>query len=391
MAVTARLTGLFGPAGRRNGLAAVGVILSLILLAAGCGSADGGDGDAGSSGDDTAALFEGKTIRFVVTSSAGGNTDLFGRFIAKEIADDIPGRPRIAVTNVGGLGGIGEVYEAPGEDLVVGVTSRSSAIYGSTGDPAAVHDPAQLQIIGGIAGEPRAWTAFGALVDAYPSIADASNGDVPFRFAATVGSTAEIESDVLLYGWLCENLELNCEYINVAEDSSQDINLMVQRGEVNLQGGTVLTFMRDYLQDLQNGSADVMFQYATPAEAIPLPEGLVAPGLRDELPADLQEEYDRILPLISSGNLGNMLWAGPDTSPEVVEALAEAYASMVSDEKTVAELNSIMAGGESPYEYAVNPLTGQDAVEAYAESRTTFEDNRDYLEGLRKQYLDSWQ
>jgi hypothetical protein len=365
-----------------------GLALALSALVAGCGS----DDDKGSSSDDpAAALFKGKTIRFLVTSSAGGNTDLFGRFVAKEIAAKIPGHPRIAVTNVGGLGGIGEAYEAPGDDLVIGVTSRSSAIYGSTGDPAAVHDPAKIQIIGGIAGDPRAWTAFGDLVDAYPSIADASGGDTEFRFAATVGTTADVESDVFLYSWLCENLSLNCKYVNVAEDSSSDTNLMVQRGEVNLQGGTVITFMRDYIDDLQDGKAKVMFQYATPENAIPLPDGLEAPELRDELPADLQADYDKILPIISSGNLGNMLWAGPETSPEVVAALSDAFAEVVSDDDTVAELNSIMAGGDSPYDYAVTPLTGDDAVDAYEESRSTFEDNRDYLEGLREEYLTSWQ
>lgn len=368
------------------------------MLLAGCGSGGSGEGESASNADGSAfnaeEYFGGKTLRLIVTSSAGGNTDIFARFIAGKLASYIPGQPRIAVTNEGGLGGMGDVYEAPESDLVIGATSRSSSIYGTAADPAARQDPAKLKVIGGVAGDPRAWAAFGALADAYPSLADAA--DKPdgekLRMAATVGGPGEVESDVFLYSWMCENMKLPCEFINVADDSSSDTNLMVQRGEVNIQGGTMITFMRSYLDQLESGEAKFLMQYAPTDEAPPaLPDGITAPDISEILPENLKADYQRIVPIISTGQLGNMMWTGPAMPDEVVEVLQEAFAKVVDDSANVAELNKLMAGGDSPYDYAVTPLTGADAQQAYDTSVNSYEENKDYIEGLRAEYVELWQ
>ncbi len=385
---------------RRQAFAVLG---AAALLLAGCGS-DGGGGESSTaaspsasgqaSGFDAESYFKGKTVRIIVTSSAGGNTDIFARYIATKLPDAIPGKPRIAVTNEGGLGGIGDVYEAPEEDLVIGSSSRSSLLYGTADDPAARQDPEKIQVVGGIAGEPRAWVAFGDLANAYPSLADAAGktDGVKLKLAATVGGPGEVESDVFLYSWLCENMKLPCDYISVADDSSSDSNLMVQRGEVNMQGGTMITFMRDYIKDLQDKKAKFLFQYApTDQPTAPLPDGITAPDISTILPADLKDDYDKIVPIISSGKLGNMLWAGPAMPADVVKVLSDAYAKVIGDADNAAQVSSLMAGGNSPYEYKVNPLTGDDAQKAYDDSAGVFEDNKDYIEGLREQYAKLWQ
>ena len=381
--------------GRRT-LAAVA---AASMLLAGCGSSSDNAGSesssgTGTSGFDAANYFKGKTLRLIVTSSAGGNTDIYARFVAGKLADEIPGRPRIAITNEGGLGGIGDVYEAPESDLVIGATSRSSSIYGTSDDPAARQDPEKLQIVGGVAGDPRAWASFGALTNAYPSLADAA--DKPdgekLRMAATVGGPGEVESDVFLYSWMCQNMKLPCEYINVADDSSSDTNLMVQRGEVNMQGGTMITFMRSYLKDLQDGKAKFLMQYAPTDDAPPaLPDGITAPDISTILPADLKDDYQKIIPIISTGLLGNMMWAGPGLPADVVKTLGDAYAKVVGDSGNVDQLNKLMAGGDSPYDYKVTPLSGADAQKAYDTSVGQYEDNKDYIEGLREQYAKLWQ
>lgn len=373
-----------------------------LLLLTSCGSGgsntesspDSPSGTAESSGFNAEQYFQGKTLRVIVSSSAGGNTDIFTRFIAGKLGDEIPGKPRVAVTNEGGLGGIASAYEAPEDALVIGATSRSSAIYGTANDPAAKHDPLKLQVIGGIAGDPRAWAAFGNLVNAYPSLADAINkpDGEKLRFAATVGGPAEVESDAFLFTWMCENLKLPCDYVNVAEDSSADTNLMVQRGEVNLQGGTMITFMRQYLKDLQDGKAKFLMSYApSDEEQPPLPDGITAPDIKTIIPAELYPDYEKIIPMISSGKLGNMFWAGPALPADVVKALGEAYGKVVANPDNVKQLASLMAGGDSPYQYKVTPLAGEAAQQAYDDSTGAYEANKDYIEGLREQYAKLWQ
>ncbi|WP_319454703.1 MULTISPECIES: hypothetical protein [unclassified Mycobacterium] len=369
------------------------VVVAASLVLVGCGSGGGSEtGSPGAAGFDAEGYFKGKTIQMIVTSSPGGNTDLFGRFMASKLADQIPGHPRIAVTNEGGLGGVGDVYEAPESALVIGATARSSSLYGTSGDPAAKQDPNKLQVIGGLAGEPRAWAVYGDLVGKYKSIVDAEGSNIPFRSASTVGGPGEVESDVFLYSWLCEKLRLNCDYINVADDSSSDINLMVQRGEVNLQGADRLTFMRDNLTQLQKGDAQLLFQYAqTDRNKTPLPDGIEAADLKEMLPPDLRAEYAKILPLISSGLLGNMLWAGPGLPADAVKAVQDAYAKVVGDQKNVDALTSILAGGDTAYDYQAMPLAGQEAIDAYNSSNGVYQENKEFLQGLREKYVALWQ
>lgn len=279
--------------------AAVGLLVTTL---AACGSDDSStttpDGEF-----DAASYFSGKTVKMLVTSSPGGGTDSFGRFVARELSDQIPGHPRVSVTNDTDLGGYGNIFEAPAEDLVIGATSRSSALYTSGDDPAARHDPNELQVIGGLAGDPRGWATFGDLAGTYDSVLDATDSAHPLKMGATVGGPGDVQSDVFLYSWLCQNLSLACEYVNVADDSTSDIDLMIQRDEVNVLGNPMITFMREFWDRLDSGDATLLFQYAVPEDGdIPLPDGMEAGDLADELPADLQQEYATILPLVSSSS-----------------------------------------------------------------------------------------
>jgi len=51
-------------------------------------------------------FFDGKTITFLVGSSAGGGTDVTARLIARHIERHLPGKPRIDVANKPGAGGM---------------------------------------------------------------------------------------------------------------------------------------------------------------------------------------------------------------------------------------------------------------------------------------------
>lgn len=50
--------------------------------------------------------FQGKTITVVVTSAAGGGTDLSARVVADYIARHLPGKPNFIVRNVPGAQGV---------------------------------------------------------------------------------------------------------------------------------------------------------------------------------------------------------------------------------------------------------------------------------------------
>ena len=85
-------------------------------------------------------FYEGKTITFLVGSSAGGGTDLTARTIARHIERYIPGRPRIDVINkpwAGGLIAANELYNLKKPDGLSISTLNTGALFSSaTGNEA---------------------------------------------------------------------------------------------------------------------------------------------------------------------------------------------------------------------------------------------------------------
>ena len=50
--------------------------------------------------------YQGKTVRLIVSSTAGSNYDLYGRLVAQYIGKHIPGKPEVVVQNMPGGGNI---------------------------------------------------------------------------------------------------------------------------------------------------------------------------------------------------------------------------------------------------------------------------------------------
>jgi hypothetical protein len=169
---------------------------------------------------------------------------------------------------------------------------------------------------------------------------------------------------------------------------------MVQRGEINVQGGTVITMFRDYADELKDGSVRIATEYAVdPNTTVIPPEGVEVPSVYDVLPGELHEDYERILPIISGGNVGKNLWAGPDLPPDVVEVLRQAYSDMLSDPATVEELASIMAGAAegAEYQYLVQPTSGATTQELFQAASESFFANLDYYAELQDAFYALWE
>jgi tripartite-type tricarboxylate transporter receptor subunit TctC len=89
-------------------------------------------------------FYEGKTITFLVGSSAGGGTDLTARVIARHIERYIPGKPRIEVANKPGAGGMiaaNELYNLKKPDgLSISTINTGSLFATATGNEAIKFD-----------------------------------------------------------------------------------------------------------------------------------------------------------------------------------------------------------------------------------------------------------
>lgn len=378
---------------RALGAAVTGAALIFSAACGGNGGSGGGEAaetTGSGSGFDAAAYFEGKTIQVIVTHSAGGGTDLYGRFIANRLGEKIPGNPRVSVTNKGGAGGMTDVVKAPEEELVLGVTSQGSALYLAAEDPEAGFVPSDIHFVGSTGGEPRSIIGYGDIAKAFNTFDDAVGKSEPEWLAAgTVGGPVDIVSDAFMIPWLCENLKLSCKLFSVADDDSSDLNLMIARGEMNVQSGTLIGAIRDHPEELADSSAKIYMSFAEdPNTVVTPPEGVTVLTATEALPENVVADYERILPVVGGGNVGRSFWAGPNIPAEVLEVLAQAYTDVVSDPAVLTEMQSVLSGGADGY--VVSAVTGADSQKEYEASLQTYLDNKDYYSELQQKYWDTY-
>lgn len=97
--------------------------------------------------------FEGKTIRFVIASSASGPTDTAGRIFTSYITKHLPGKPVIVVENRPGAAGAitaNYIYKVAKPDgLTVGVLF-GMVVQGLMQNPGIQYEPAKFQILGAV-------------------------------------------------------------------------------------------------------------------------------------------------------------------------------------------------------------------------------------------------
>ncbi|HSG79428.1 MAG TPA: hypothetical protein VLD62_07615, partial [Acidimicrobiia bacterium] len=116
----------------------VSLLAVLALVAAACGD----DDDSGTTSGDTTAttaaattttageefnpetFYEGKTIRFITTSGAGGGTDAKTRTLAIQLQRFIPGEPGSRVSNVRPhVAGMNFLWNSEPDGMTVGLTA----------------------------------------------------------------------------------------------------------------------------------------------------------------------------------------------------------------------------------------------------------------------------
>lgn len=372
-------------------------LVSLVMLTI---SACGNDGSSSTEGSqsngkfDAASYFKGKTIRFIVSHSAGGGSDLTARSFANSLGELLPSNPRVTVTNDSGLGGITNAYSAPEEDLVVGVTGLGSYLLQPMLDPENKWKPAGIQIIGAVTPEPRGALVAGDFAAKFPALVDASGKDEPaIRFAATVGGPIDVVSEALIAPWVCEKLQLPCEMLPVAEDGSSDTDLMLQRGETNSNFTSIGSISRAHRQIIDDHTGYVAFSYDDERSEISYPEGVkVPPHLADILPADSKDQWETIQPLVTGDGLGKTFWMGPNVPADAVNAVRQAWSDFINNKELYAPFEEIQTGGpgEGGISFTVTALPGPEAQKVFDASTEKFESNLDAYTKLQTEIYDRY-
>jgi tripartite-type tricarboxylate transporter receptor subunit TctC len=287
------------------------LMVAALLALAGTGSAQG---------QSVEEFYRGKKIDLVIGYSSGGTYDLYARLVARHLGSYIPGKPLIVARNMPGAGSrtaTAWTYGiAPRDGTVLATADQSLSLQQAIGDERLTFDTTKLVYIGNPNSENNTtavWHTTGV-----KTIDDAKVKQI--TLGATGGSTSSQYPKAM-------NALIGTKFkIILGYPGGNDINLAMERGEVDGRGSNSWASWKATRPHwLAEKKINILVQIGL-NKAPDLPD---VPLLMD-LAAN--EEDRTILKLLSaSTRIGRPIFAPPETPPDRVKALRDAFDAMVRD------------------------------------------------------------
>ena len=278
--------------------------------------------------------FQGKTVRLIVSSTAGSNYDLYGRLVAQYIGKHIPGKPEVVVQNMPGAGNI------IGANYLYSVAKPDGLTFGTMN--AALY----LNQLGGNKDVQFDWSKF-----IYIGSPDRSEdlmylrGDAPFKTMADMrkategpkcGSTGTGTTSHFLPTLLNDGIGTKFNVVT-GYPGGPEIDLAVERNEVQCRAFTIAGWFTgdNYANWRKSGFVRVVVQ--THRKRDPrLAEVPTVYELLDEFKAPETIKNLASL-LIASNSFGRPYVLPPATPPEQVKILRAAFMKTLSDPELLAD------------------------------------------------------
>jgi tripartite-type tricarboxylate transporter receptor subunit TctC len=170
--------------------------------------------------------YEGKTLRMIIPSGAGGGYDAYARALAAHIADHLPGKPAIVNQNMPGASGMIAVNwsatdNAPKDGSVLIATYNSLLLEPLFNNPQAKYDPRKFEWIGSIGKQQQICLTWHT--SPIKTIEQAKAREVVVSATGATGNTATIPKML--------NTLLGTKFKVVTGYTTTEARLAVERGE----------------------------------------------------------------------------------------------------------------------------------------------------------------
>ena len=282
--------------------------------------------------------FEGKSVKVIIPSTAGGGTDTAARLIGRFLGKYLPGNPSIVPQNMPGGGGVTSLnflaQQAKPDGLTMVVTSSTEADPLTYRAKQAQYNPTKLAIVGGFGlGEQLLVIrkeAIPRLLDkSQPPVAMGNNAGQPRR-----GMRMNLWGSLFL-GW-------NTKWVN-GYPGSNDLWLALQRGEIEMTA-----FGSEFLRDKEIDPAKLIILYAdgiskrtrsdrADFEAAPKFIKVMEGKVRDP---QMLAAYD----YWRAGFFFKWIALSQDTPKEILDAYREAFAKLGNDPEFMQAGEKVMPG-----------------------------------------------
>lgn len=323
----------------------IGLMTTLLLLTASPALA----------ADNVETFYKGKTIRVVVGFGPSGGYDLYARLFARYMGKYIPGNPGFVVQNMAGAGSrvaANWIYNvAPKDGTAFGVVGQGTPSDEALNEEGVQFKSAQFNWLGNPIVDNNVtflWAAFGLK----------TMEDVIAKGGVICGGSGATSPSVTYPLTIKRLTGANIKVINGYQGGS-DMNLAIERGELNCRGGNSWSGNLATLPDwFKEKKVEVIVQWG------PRKDPAISAFVGRDVP--LIDEYAKTdddrqgLKLITSGvGMGRPFVAPPDVPRERIEALRSAFAQALKDPELIAEA--------AKTKLDLNPMLGEELQKYAAE------------------------
>jgi tripartite-type tricarboxylate transporter receptor subunit TctC len=273
-------------------------------------------------------FYAGKTINIIVGFGPGGGYDLYARLLSRHLARHIPGNPSIVVQNLIGAGSVRATdyvyFSAPKDGTYIAAVNQNMPMYSIFGGASARFDARKFVWLGSMGasnGLIYTWTT-----SKVKTIEDAMKTEAVLGGAGT-------NSDSHIFPTMLNNLlHTKFKVINGYSGGSKEIDLAIERGEVEGRGGNSWASVssnnaRWIAEKKLNILVQIGLQPEKDLQGIPMLQDLVK-----------TERERQIVDLISLATaIGYAHWVAPGTPEPQVEIVRKAYADTMKDPAFLAE------------------------------------------------------
>lgn len=310
--------------------------------------------------------YKGKTIRIIVTASAGGGTDTASRLIARYLPKFLAGNPKTLIQNMPGGGGLlsnNYFYNKARPDGTDLLGSSSSGISNyNRGGPRVKFNPREFKYIGAIN---RGGSILMIRRDAKKRLTDHNAEPV------IVGDTDGTRTWVAMTLWGKEALNWNTRHI-VGYLGTSEMILALRQGELEMWSTANNQLINDLLRE---GLVDLIAQAGSKRRKdFPnVPTFLELLG--DKRPTGISMQAYRVW--AQPAEIDKPLAAPQDTPDKIINILRKAYDKMVVDKGFIREANKFFGPGWEP-------IDGKTTTEMVLNVTNMTKEVRDYTAKLRK-------
>jgi tripartite-type tricarboxylate transporter receptor subunit TctC len=285
---------------------------------------------SGAAAQSAAEFYRGKTITMIVSTGVGNGFDTNARLVARHLGRHIPGNPSIVVKNMPGAGHVLAANymttEAPRDGSTIALIMPSIITHQLLDGRGVRYDIAKFQWLGATDYSNQCVYVWSTRIKTF---AEAIGREV------VLGGTGA-GSYTLLYPALMNNL-LGTRFKAVAGyKSAKDIDLAMQRGEIDGRAGNYLSTLRSINGDwLRDKSINILVQIGRERD----PDFAEVPLLTEFAKS---EETRRVLELFEAEiTVGRSFLTTPEVPGDRLAVLRQAFDATMQDDAFRAEASKM--------------------------------------------------